>query len=217
MDHLVVVAPSGEVPEAMLQSLRLAGWKTTVAADIISAKQLLRNEDVAGVMVALTRNHDPERLKILRFAHEFCPNTMVVMLHLGVSAVVDVDSTQLVQTLDTVGNSHPLPDRPASVDLNHLTPGQTRISELVARGYCNKEIARKLKLKEQTVRNELSRVFRKMGIWNRVELALLLSSRQRSAPEVSTEPWATSLQPLAPEKDVHESATTYAREAMIER
>jgi DNA-binding CsgD family transcriptional regulator len=206
MDHLVVVASAEGVPEGVLQSLRLSGWKTTVTTDVVSAKQLLRNGNVAGLMVALKADHDPERLKILRFVHEFCPNTMVVMLHSGMSAVADFDGPKLVQTLDTLGNSHPLQDRPASVDLHHLSPAQRRIAELVAQGYPNKEIARQLKIKEQSVRNELSRIFKKMGIWNRVELALLLSSGERSAREASNEPWGTRLQSPLPASDVHESA-----------
>src|SRR4029077_10443678 len=63
---------------------------------------------------------------------------------------------------------------PHELDLYNLSPAQKRIAELVAQAYPNREIARRLKIKEQSVRNELSRIFKKMGVWNRVELALLM-------------------------------------------
>ena len=42
----------------------------------------------------------------------------------------------------------------------------------VMRGATNKEIAARLGLTEQTVKNRLSRIYRKVGVRNRVELAL---------------------------------------------
>jgi DNA-binding NarL/FixJ family response regulator len=53
-----------------------------------------------------------------------------------------------------------------------LNRTQQRIAELVAQGYGNRQIASRLNLREQSVRNEVSRIFKKTGIANRVELAL---------------------------------------------
>ena len=53
-----------------------------------------------------------------------------------------------------------------------LNRTQKRIAELVAQGYANRQIASRLNLREQSVRNEVSRIFKKTGIANRVELAL---------------------------------------------
>lgn len=203
MDHLLVVASPNGIPDGILQSLRLAGWRITVTADIVSAKQLLQKGGVAGVMVDLKTDHDPERLKILRFVHEFCPNTMVIMLHSGVGAVAQLAGTTLVQTLDTIGDVHPAPGKSSSLDLYHLSPAQRRIAELVAQAYPNREIARRLKIKEQSVRNELSRIFRKIGIWNRVELALLLRKHEVATPEPTPEPWKTQFESVPPTVEVH--------------
>jgi DNA-binding CsgD family transcriptional regulator len=207
MDHLLVVASPNGIPEGILQSLRLAGWRITVTADIVSAKQLVQKGGVAGVMVDLKTDHDPERLKILRFVHEFCPNTMVIMLHSGVNSVTQIAGAKLVQTLDSIGDAHPVPQRSPSLDLYHLSPAQKRIAELVAQAYPNREIARKLKIKEQSVRNELSRIFRKMGIWNRVELALLLRQQEVAAPEHSAEPWKTQFEPVLAAAEARKPAT----------
>ena len=73
---------------------------------------------------------------------------------------------------------------------NNLTPWQKRIAELVAQAYPNREIARKLQIKEQSVRNELSRIFKKMGVWNRVELALLMRNDPAGAAAANgSKPW----------------------------
>jgi DNA-binding CsgD family transcriptional regulator len=205
MDHLLIIASSDGIPADMMQSLRLAGWRTTVTADIVSAKQLLQRGGIAGVIVDLKSDHDPERLKILRFVQEFCPGTLVIMLQ--ANAIAQVNGTKLVQTLDSLGEVQ-VERRTTSLDLHYLTPAQNRIAELVARAYPNREIARKLKIKEQSVRNELSRIFKKMGIWNRVELALLLRGKdQAPAPESSSEPWKTGFQTVPPVVDAEKPVT----------
>jgi DNA-binding CsgD family transcriptional regulator len=205
MDQLLVVASPQGIPESTLQSLRSAGWRITLTADVTSAKQLLQKGSVAGVLVDLSADHDPERLKILRFVHEFCPNTMVVMLHSGMDAT-QLNATHLVQTLDTFGEARPQSHAPASLASYRLTPAQRRIAELVGQAYPNREIAQKLKIKEQSVRNELSRIFRKMGIWNRVELALLMRKQEAPAPQNQNESWTTEYKPVPPTADVHKPA-----------
>ena len=59
-----------------------------------------------------------------------------------------------------------------SCQVEFLNGTQKRIAELVAQGYGNRQIASRLNLREQSVRNEVSRIFKKTGIANRVELAL---------------------------------------------
>lgn len=205
MDHLLVVATTNGVPDSILQALRFAGWRLTVTADIISAKQILQKGEIAAVMVDLKGNHDPERLKILRFVQEFCPNTMVIMMHSDVNSVASLSGAKLVHTLDSVGDAMLQADKSASLDLFRLSPAQKRIAELVAQAYPNREIARRLKIKEQSVRNELSRIFRKMGIWNRVELALLL--RKQAAAENVNEPWRTGFNSVPPQAEAQKTAT----------
>jgi DNA-binding CsgD family transcriptional regulator len=52
-----------------------------------------------------------------------------------------------------------------------LTVQERAVAELVAAGATNKEAARALFLAEKTVQYHLTRVFRKMGIRSRSELA----------------------------------------------
>ena len=64
-----------------------------------------------------------------------------------------------------------------------LTVTEQRLVNAVMRGATNKEIAGSMGLSEQTVKNRLSRVYRKVGVRNRVELALYGSRHpQRERP-----------------------------------
>lgn len=206
MDHLLVLASANGIPESMLQSLRSAGWRLTVTADIVSAKRLLQKAGIAGVIVDLKAGHDPERLKILRYVHEFCPNTMVVMLRGDNNPLAQKPSTNLTETLDTMDDAR-VHARSKSLRLYHLTPAQQRIADLVGQAYPNREIAKRLKIKEQSVRNELSRIFRKMGIWNRVELALLLRKDEAVAPQALNELWNGRFDPIPSAVETHKPAT----------
>lgn len=55
---------------------------------------------------------------------------------------------------------------------NRISVRELEIITLVARGLENKEIAEMLDIREQTVKNHLGRVMRKVGVRNRQELAL---------------------------------------------
>src|ERR1700674_4385213 len=173
MDHLLVVPLKQGVPQDFLESLRQSGWRVTVTSDTVRAKQLLQKGDVSGVMVefsALDPNAD--RFKVLKFVHEFCPTTLVIMLHAGADAL-GAATQSLVRNMNRVDEERAAEPHVA-LDVYHLTPAQKRIAQLVAQAYPNREIARRLKIKEHRVRNEVSRIFKKIGVWNRVELALLI-------------------------------------------
>jgi DNA-binding NarL/FixJ family response regulator len=55
---------------------------------------------------------------------------------------------------------------------NRISARELEIITLVARGLENKEIAQRLGIREQTVKNHLGRVMRKVGVRNRQELTL---------------------------------------------
>jgi DNA-binding NarL/FixJ family response regulator len=56
---------------------------------------------------------------------------------------------------------------------------QLRVIELVAQGLKNKEIAKELKISEHVVRNYLEKIYDKIGVSNRVELALWYWARRQ--------------------------------------
>ena len=62
---------------------------------------------------------------------------------------------------------------------DELTPAEQRVAELAAEGRKNKEIAAELFLSVATVEAHLSRVYRKLGLRSRTELARALEHRRR--------------------------------------
>lgn len=65
----------------------------------------------------------------------------------------------------------------AGIDLERLAPLSAREREValaVSRGASNKEIARELKITERTVKAHLGAIFTKLGVRDRLHLALLL-------------------------------------------
>lgn len=57
------------------------------------------------------------------------------------------------------------------------SPRQQHVIELVAKGLKNREIAKKMGIGEHVVRNYLSIIYDKVGVNNRVELALWYEAR----------------------------------------
>jgi DNA-binding NarL/FixJ family response regulator len=66
------------------------------------------------------------------------------------------------------------------------TPSQRehRVIELVAQGLKNRDVADAIGTTEHVVKNYLRVIYDKLGLWNRVELALWYESR-RQTPELS--------------------------------
>jgi DNA-binding NarL/FixJ family response regulator len=57
---------------------------------------------------------------------------------------------------------------------------EQRVIQLVAQGLKNSEVAQQIGTTEHVVKNYLRVIYDKLGLWNRVELALWYESRQPS-------------------------------------
>ncbi len=55
---------------------------------------------------------------------------------------------------------------------------EQRVIQLVAQGLKNREVASEIGTTEHVVKNYLRVIYDKLGLWNRVELALWYESRQ---------------------------------------
>jgi DNA-binding CsgD family transcriptional regulator len=68
--------------------------------------------------------------------------------------------------------------RPAPRALDLLAPQELQIARLAAEGLNNREIGQQLYLSHRTVRNHLYRIFPKLGITSRAELAAAVGASQ---------------------------------------
>ena len=63
---------------------------------------------------------------------------------------------------------------------------EQQVIQLVAQGLKNREVANAIGTTEHVVKNYLRVIYDKLGLWNRVELALWYESRQ-TAPTLSSQ------------------------------
>lgn len=67
-----------------------------------------------------------------------------------------------------------------------LTQRQRQIVRLLVSGGTNRELAARLGVREQTVKNQLSRIYAQLGVRNRLELALY-AARHGLGPDADRE------------------------------
>lgn len=113
------------------------------------------------------------------------------LLSLGIRGYANtyIHGEHLIQVLDSVesGNVWLYPEfmqqmirqvtsgvRDYSAILNKLTEREAQTALLVCEGHSNKEIAVHLDITERTVKNHLTHIFEKLGINDRLSLAMLL-------------------------------------------
>ncbi|MCH8275134.1 MAG: response regulator transcription factor [Armatimonadetes bacterium] len=91
----------------------------------------------------------------------------------------DGEPRSLIQAIKAVagGRGWEMPSRPVTERAGRplakgLSPREDDIASLVSQGYSNRLIAQRLGLSEQSVKNLVSRILRKLGLRNRVQVAL---------------------------------------------
>jgi len=62
------------------------------------------------------------------------------------------------------------------------SPRQQQVIELVAQGLKNSEVADAIGTTEYVIKNHLRVIYDKLGLWNRVELALWFEARKHESP-----------------------------------
>ena len=83
--------------------------------------------------------------------------------------------TAVIQRFVSPGDlpSPAIPAAPGDQNRSPLSPREREIVKLTAQGFKNSDMAAKLSLSEQTVKNHLHNIFEKLGVSDRLELALL--------------------------------------------
>lgn len=63
--------------------------------------------------------------------------------------------------------------------LDNLTPRERQVASLIGEGLCQKSIAAQLAISDNTVRNHLRNIFKKLGVSDRLKLALIMWSETK--------------------------------------
>jgi DNA-binding NarL/FixJ family response regulator len=79
---------------------------------------------------------------------------------------------QFVANEEPTVSAPPAPPMPRDRERSPLSQREREIVALVAQGFKNKEMAEKMFISEQTVKNHLHNIFDKLGVSDRLELAL---------------------------------------------
>ena len=96
-------------------------------------------------------------------------------------------TARLLDELDSRIRNDARAKRIASDRLSHLTPREREIAALIGAGRTNKQIARELQITERTVKSHLTEIFRKLGIADRLKLALRVMGHLQFEPERATD------------------------------
>jgi two-component system nitrate/nitrite response regulator NarL len=144
------------------------------------------------VVVLFDRWHDELILQAFRAGANgvFCRlETQLALLWKCIKAVhqgqVWANSGQLQLLLNALRRD-PVVSVAPSPGMKSLAAREFQVSNLVAEGMPNREVALKLGLTEHTVSNYLFRIYNKLGISSRIELALyVMKDRERSDPASS--------------------------------
>jgi DNA-binding CsgD family transcriptional regulator len=67
---------------------------------------------------------------------------------------------------------------------------EQRVIELVAQGLKNKEVADEIGTTEHVIKNYLRTIYDKLGLWNRVELALWYEARRHEGLVLAQSHWS---------------------------
>jgi two-component system nitrate/nitrite response regulator NarL len=186
----VVVGEARDGHEAMEQVRRLE-------PNVLLLDLLMPGASYLEVLRAVATDAPPTRPLLLTARIE--PDEMVKALEAGARGVVlkAVASQLLMKAIRTVSDgeywvtresvgslvgsvrsrSAPLPERQFG-----LTRRELEIVTTVASGLTNRDIAQRFSLSEETVKHHLTKIFAKLDVANRVELALFAISEQLVTP-----------------------------------
>ena len=131
--------------------------RTIVLAAVVEPRQTLEALQLGARGVVLKESATSLLLKSIRAVR-------AGQYWVGNAAVSD-----LVMTLRDLRS---LPDEESGKKRFGLTPRELEVVSAIVAGYTNKDISEKFHISEQTVKHHLTNIFDKLGVSNRLELAL---------------------------------------------
>ena len=158
-------------------------WLDGAGLDLMERRARLREAVAAGYRLVLmsATPSETEAFQALNdgavgYCHvEAAPEQLreiaLVVEHGGLWMLPDLVQRLMALSLRVVPT--PAPEHP---ELNNLTPRELMVAERVAHGASNREIAEALDITERTVKAHLSTIFEKIGVRDRVQLALAMNN-----------------------------------------
>jgi DNA-binding NarL/FixJ family response regulator len=163
-------------PDILLLDLNMPGL------DGLAALQKLRNSRTRTKVILLTASEDRNQfVQAMKFgtcgivlkqtATDFLMKS-IRKVHAGEIWLDSQTTAAVMRQFSSAMEPTPLSGRECDRDRSPLSPREREIVALVAQGFKNKEMAEKMFLSEQTVKNHLRNIFDKLGVSDRLELAL---------------------------------------------
>jgi two-component system, NarL family, response regulator LiaR len=173
-DDMVVVGEAATAEQALALIPRLS-------PDVVLMDLILPG--MSGVQAVRRIRADHPQVKVLALTSYAGQDAVLPAIRAGVSGYLlkDVGPAELAQALRTVHRGgvplHPWVAATVLAEVaeparDPLTPRETEVLRLVARGLTNRLIARELALSEKTVKAHLSAIYAKLGVTDRTQAAL---------------------------------------------
>jgi DNA-binding NarL/FixJ family response regulator len=168
-------------PEIVLMDIRMPGMDGLAATELVRAQA-----DAPEVIVLTTFEADDYVLRALRagasgFLLKDTPPADIVRAERAVAAGEPMHSPTITRRLighvtDSEGDGR---KRRAREQLDRLTEREREVAVAIGQGKSNAEISRELYMSVATVKAHVSRLLVKLGVDNRVQIALLVQEAQR--------------------------------------
>ena len=163
-------------PDILLLDLKMPGL------DGLTALQKLQNSRTKTKVIVLTASEDKNQfVQAMKFGtcgivlKQTATDLLIKSIRKVHAGEIWLDShttAAVMRQFSSAMDSTPLGGRDRDRDRSPLSQREREIVVLVAQGFKNKEMAEKMFISEQTVKNDLHNIFDKLGVSDRLELAL---------------------------------------------
>jgi len=138
-------------------------------------QQLHRNYAKSRLLILVSNDQEEDQVKALRLpAAQIVPKRTPFRLLVQWISQLEGSGTgpEAAAALGLEPDAGPVQWEEEAKDSSPLSTRERQVVELVSQGFKNREIAQRMFISEQTVKNHLHNIFDKLGVSDRLELAL---------------------------------------------